>query len=259
MSFLTVLDTYDKISLEEMDGVKLMDRTDTKFSFREDQLGSILESVRDNYRSLEIKEKRIAAYHTLYYDTSTLELYIKHHNGILNRYKIRHRTYVDSELGFLEVKFKNSKGRTIKTRIRKKDVPYVFGNDEEKFLAGELPFQPSILVPTVWVNYKRITLVSKNSPERLTIDVQLEFIRQDETVKMNNLVIAEVKQDKKQNSAFIKKMKELHIREGGISKYCLAIVNTQKGIKKNSFKPKLINLKKILNYDVTADSRSADL
>ena len=43
-------------------------------------------------------------------------------------------------------------------------------------------------------------------------------------------------------------MKQLHIREGGISKYCLAIVNTEEKVKKNSFKPKLINLQKVLHY-----------
>jgi hypothetical protein len=146
------------------------------------------------------------------------------------------------------VKFKNNKGRTIKTRIKKKDVPFVFENETEKFLSGELPFEPHALVPTVWVNYNRITLVSKNSPERLTIDTGLTFIKDNETVKMDNLVIAEVKQDKKQNSVFIRKMKDLHIIEGGISKYCLAIAKTTEHVKKNTFKPKLITLQKILSY-----------
>lgn len=253
MSFTETLYNFDRITLEEMDGVKLMDRTDTKFSFHESQLNYILETVSDRYFALEIKEKRMAAYHTLYYDTTNLDLYTRHHNGLLNRYKIRHRTYVDSDLGFLEVKFKNNKGRTIKTRIKKKDVPFVFENEAEQFLEKELPFEPRVLVPTVWVNYSRITLVSKTSPERLTIDTGLEFIKEGKTTKMSNLVIAEVKQDKKQVSHFIRLMKELHIREGGISKYCLAIVNTEDKVKKNSFKPKLITLQKILTHDIVAN------
>lgn len=247
MDFREVLNNFDKITLAEMDSVKLMDRTDTKFTFREDQLSYILQTMQDKYKSLEINEKRLATYHTLYYDTKQLDLYIRHHNGLLNRYKVRHRTYVDSNLGFLEVKFKNNKERTIKTRIKKRDVPLEFSGDTEDFLKQETPFSPQVLVPVVWVNYKRITLVSKTTPERLTIDTGLEFVKDGRTIKMKNLVIAEVKQDKKQGSEFIKLMKQLHIREGGISKYCLAIVNTQDKIKKNSFKPKLITLQKVLN------------
>ena len=103
-----ILYQFKKNSLQEMDGVKLMDRTDTKFSFRKDQLSNILHLIRSNYTSLEINEKRIARYHTLYYDTPGFELYLKHHNGVLNRYKIWHLTYIDSNLAFLVVKFKNN-------------------------------------------------------------------------------------------------------------------------------------------------------
>ncbi|MFN6037431.1 MAG: polyphosphate polymerase domain-containing protein [Bacteroidota bacterium] len=246
MAFRETIHKFDKISLEEMDGVKLMNRTDTKFTFHENHLNDVLLSIKDKYRVLEINDKRASAYDTLYYDTSALDLYMKHQNGMLNRYKIRHRTYVDSNIGFLEVKFKNNKGRTIKTRIKKKDVPNVFREDSESFLKTQLPFDPSVLVPTVWVNYKRITLVSKFSTERLTIDTDLEFMKDGLNFKMEKLVIAEVKQDRKKVSAFIELMKKLHIREGGISKYCLAVISTFPQIKRNSFKPKLITLKKII-------------
>ena len=64
-----------------------------------------------HYKCVEIENKRVSQYQTLYYDTKDMKLYNEHHNGHLNRYKIRHRTYVDSNLSFLEVKFKNNKGR----------------------------------------------------------------------------------------------------------------------------------------------------
>lgn len=248
MSLLETINTFDKISLEEMDSVKLMNRTDTKFTFNEIHLNEILASVRDNYKILEINNKRASTYYTLYYDTPSLDLYMKHQNGGLNRYKVRHRTYVDSSIGFLEVKFKNSKERTIKTRIKKKEVPTQFQDESESFLKSQVPFDPMTLVPSVWVNYSRITLVSKTTQERLTIDTGLEFVREGQHYKMENLVIAEVKQDRKQVSRFIELMKKLHIREGGISKYCLAVISTVPKIKMNSFKPKLISLKKIIPH-----------
>ena len=111
-----------------------------------------------------------------------------------------------------------------------------------------MPFNPHTLLPAVWVNYKRITLVGKNAPERLTIDFDLQFVKESQKIDMPNLIIAEVKQSKKQESSFIQLMKRLHIREGGISKYCLAVIKTEKEIKKNSFKPKLLTLNKIINH-----------
>jgi hypothetical protein len=141
----------------------------------------------------------------------------------LNRFKIRHRTYIESEIGFLEVKFKNNKGRTIKERIKKNEVPQIWDEASEIFLNSKLPFESKSLKPVVWINYKRITLVSKTTAERVTIDLDMEFIGNNNKVDLSKLVIAEVKQDNKKQSVFIDAMKHYHIREGSLSKYCMAI------------------------------------
>jgi len=112
-----ILANFDPIMLEEMDSVKLMDRTDTKFVFSFDQLPGILEAIRPYYRALEISGTRVSKYETLYYDTDDFNLYQRHHCGKMNRYKIRSRKYVESDLHFFEVKYKNNKGRTINNRI----------------------------------------------------------------------------------------------------------------------------------------------
>lgn len=246
-SVQNILMHFEPTSLKEMDTVKLMDRTDTKFTFTENELEKVLLMVKDDYKVLEVEGKRQSAYKTLYYDTDNLKMYLNHHNGHLNRYKIRHRTYVDSDTGYLEVKFKNNKGRTIKERIKKKLTPMNWEKDTGDFLLAKTPFSPEVLKPTLWVNYKRITLVSKNNTERVTIDVDLEFINEGLTQNLNSLVIAEVKLDKKSPSVFLSKMKELHIREGSISKYCMGIALTKPYAKKNNFKEKLQSLKNILH------------
>lgn len=247
MNLDSVIDKFDPISLTEMDSVKLMDRTDTKFTFNLAQLPQILEDVLNDYRVLEVEGKRVSRYKTLYFDTKDLDLYIKHHNGQLNRYKIRHRTYVESNLGYLEVKFKNNKGRTIKNRIKDLEVPEGWKGKNEVFLNNMTPFQPSTLVPTIWVNYSRLTLVNKHSAERLTIDLGLEFDKNGKKVNLSQLVIAEVKQEKRKASPILSVLKKYHIREGSISKYCMAIAMTTDSIKKNNFKEKLLNVKQILN------------
>ena len=64
----------------------------------------------------EIDGQRLTAYDTLYYDTLDLQMYLRHHDRQLRRQKIRVRTYVDSQLTFLEVKNKSNKGRTLQAR-----------------------------------------------------------------------------------------------------------------------------------------------
>lgn len=248
-----ILDHYSSTHLNEMDRVKLMDRTDTKFTFHLGVLPQILSDMLPFYTCLEINGRKQSNYRTLYYDTDDLMLYNKHHNGELNRYKIRHRTYVDSNQGYLEVKFKNNKGRTIKERIKEQWPAAVFENASYTFLSGEIPIDPNTLKPVVWINYSRITLVSKQTAERVTIDLNLQFKNETNVVNLDTLVIAEIKQQKKTKSPFTATMKKMRIREGSISKYCFAIAFTHKGAKKNNFKEKILSLKHILTYDMVTD------
>ena len=237
-----ILRQFEPITLKEMDGVKLMNRTDTKFIFNVSHYATVMNEIMEHYRVLEVEGKRISRYETLYYDTGKFDLYNKHHQGKLNRYKIRHRTYVESNLGFLEVKFKNNNGRTIKTRISQKDIPYSWNSESELFLKQMLPFQPQVLVPVIWVNYSRLTLVNRRSAERLTIDLGLEFKNNGTCRKLEKLVIAEVKQEKRQASPFMQVMRKYHHREGSISKYCMGIAFTCNEVKKNNFKSKLLTI-----------------
>ncbi len=241
------LSEFNSITLQEMDGVKLMDRTDTKFTFNIKELPIVLDEAKNHYRILEIEGNRISRYKTLYFDTQNFALYNQHHCGKLNRYKIRHRTYVESNIGFLEVKFKNNKGRTLKTRIKELEVPELNTGKAFEFLKKMLPFDPLILTPKIWINYSRITLVNKTSAERLTLDLNLEFERDGKTEVLDQLVIAEVKQDSKIASPFVAIMRNKHIRQGSISKYCFGVASSYSEVKKNNFKRKLSNVKKIIN------------
>ena len=241
------LNQFNPITLQEMDGVKLMDRTDTKFTFNINNLATILEEAKNYYRILDVEGNRISRYKTLYFDTEDFDLYNEHHSGKLNRYKIRHRTYVESNIGFLEVKFKNNKGRTLKTRIKEIEVPELHTGKAFEFLKNTLPFDPLILLPKIWINYSRITLVNKVSAERLTLDLNLEFEKDGKTELLDQLVIAEVKQDSKIASPFVAIMRKKHIRQGSISKYCFGVASSYKEVKKNNFKRKLSNVKKIIN------------
>ena len=233
-----------------MDAVKLLQRTDTKFIFHANQLARILELTKSDYSVLEINNRRVRDYKTLYYDTTEFALYQAHLRGKLNRYKIRYRNYMDSHTGFLEVKFKTNKDRTIKSRLKASEPLTAWNSEAIQFIKTHTPYGPATLVPSLWVNYSRITLVNINTKERLTLDLNIEFINGINTKKLQPLIIAEVKKDKAKNSPFFVIMKSMAIKELSISKYCMAMVYAEPKVKTNRFKETLRSIKKITDYDI---------
>ena len=110
--------SFSPIKLAEMDNVKLMSRSDTKFAFKFSKLPELLNQMMPFYKVLEINGKFIHDYKSLYFDTDDRKFYLDHHNGRVNRNKVRFREYVGSDLTFLEIKRKNNKGKTIKKRMK---------------------------------------------------------------------------------------------------------------------------------------------
>ena len=97
---------FEPISLNEMEHVSLLKRVDTKYLLSTMHLSGILAYLTESYRILSVNHVRVNRYETLYFDTPNFMFYFKHHNGQLNRHKIRCRRYVSSDLSFLEIKHK---------------------------------------------------------------------------------------------------------------------------------------------------------
>jgi hypothetical protein len=243
----SLLDTFEPITLEEMDRVKLMDRVDLKFNFNIGKLPALLEAVRNEYRVLEVSGTRMSRYETLYYDTPAWDLFRQHHNGKTNRYKIRLRRYVESDLNFFEIKYKNNKGRTVKNRVKKKDLDRNITGSTAGFFKDATGMDPEKVEAKLWVNYTRITLVNRHADERLTIDIDLEVKSENDSFSFGSLVIVEAKQSKASATPFTRLLREMHIPQGGTSKYCLAVSKLVPEVKKNNFKPALLTIDKILN------------
>ena len=238
------LNELDPISLKEMDKVALMNRTDTKFIFSVSTLIDVLSKLKKHYYSLEINGIRAANYKTLYFDTEKKDLFLRHQNGKKNRYKIRIRKYIDSNLCFLEVKLKTNKNRTIKKRVKIADFETELSQVSKDFIHDKSSLEPTTLVPALWNDFTRLTLVSRTSQERLTIDLNLSF-ESTSKKELNYLVIAEVKRESNSPSEFIKIVKDKHIRQGSMSKYCIGSVLLQKKLKYNNFKPQLLAINKL--------------
>lgn len=239
---------FETISLQEMDQVKLMNRTDTKFWFHQSKLKSILEQVKNDYFVLCMLGETVFPYRTIYFDTQDNAMYQAHHNGKLNRYKVRRRTYVLSNMNFLEVKFKNNKGLTIKKRIPAELPGYEFSENERQFLSGLLPFDPAELHATLMNSFSRITLVNKNFYERCTIDVDLNFETEQLRRPLQNMVIIEVKQQGRTiASPIISALVGSGIISSGFSKYAIGRVLTDSQVKYNAMKPRLRQIQKTLH------------
>ena len=243
------INSFESISLEKVDEVKLLNRMDTKFVFRAEILPVILARLSSSYLILEIDQVRIQRYETLYFDTPGHTLYLNHHNKRLNRFKVRSRKYVDSGLCFFEIKFKNNKSRTIKERNKQKGPQEEITGKRERLLTSHTKLTPDMLKPAIWVNFSRITLVSRDMSERVTIDTGLTFKNESAERAYPGAVIAEVKQDRTGSSVIADILHQEHVPGANISKYCLGIVSLNQHIKQNNFKLKLLHFNK-LNHDI---------
>lgn len=241
-----ILSTYNSISLEETKSrAELITRFDEKYIIPTRLLENILLACRKDYDVLEITGKKLLNYETIYYDTPDLDLYDAHHSGHLNRTKIRIRRYIDTGVSFLETKFKNNKGFTVKSRkMLDESIQHPLSELRLSPTRKNEKIQKENLCASATVLYRRITLVNKTHPERVTIDTDIEFQHHEEKVKLKDYIIAEIKKDRKQQSPFKNSIQHLQLKSGAISKYCLAILHLYNKIKKNRFKPQLHLLNK---------------
>lgn len=230
-----------------MDSVQLLNRVDTKYVLSNKQLLDILEHLVPHYQILEIQGLRTARYKSLYFDTEELDHYMRHHNGHPNRYKVRIRRYIDSDLCFLEIKHK-SKGRTDKQRIKISDFELDLSDSSVEFISQILPETKS-LKPSLWNSFNRITLVNQELKERVTFDIGLHFkedIHSENDLGYDDIVIAEIKQEREnRKSPIMKLLRAHHIPRAKVSKYCIGMGLTNPKIKKNRFKQKYLLIDKI--------------
>ncbi len=239
-----LIQKFHPISLEEMDGIKLMNRTDTKFVTSIAKLNELLRMAGEEYRVQEIDGKRNMSYATIYFDSRDYAFYNAHHDGHASRQKVRVRSYVDSHLSFLEVKTKDNHGKTHKSRIAASSLEEEGAID---FLRRNLRLDPRLLEQKIANSFRRITLVNKKKTERLTIDTNLEFKNLTTGVQRSlpQLAIIELKRDGLQPSPVLAMLRELRIHPSGFSKYCIGEALTNPDLRINRMKPRLQRLMKI--------------
>lgn len=240
-----LLQGFEGISLDEVEDLKaqLLTRVESKHLMTFRQCWELVQTLSGSYRVLDINHVRMGRYETLYYDNASFLSYLQHHNGKGNRYKLRMRYYESSGETFLEVKKKTNKGSSEKNRLKTSAPSDGFLPEEVHFLERAFPFDCREFHPVIRTAYDRVTLVSRESPERITFDTGISFHDGHRGVSYPSLVIGEVKYKKGlRNSPAQSAIRRMGIRKRGFSKYCTGVALLYDQLKHNRFKEHLLYL-----------------
>lgn len=207
---------------------ELQTRHDTKFIVFPSVLERLLADVGHEFQALDIQGHRVFAYSSTYFDTPDLVTYRDHLMGRRRRYKVRTRSYLDSTLCNLEVKFAGLRGTTDKHRVPHPAHAADHLSPDALHSIGVIMTEnglsrPENLAASVTTTYRRTTLVSRTRPVRLTCDVDLA-ITMDRQRKRGLLdrTLVEVKTETPRDP-LICALIRLGARPVDISKYCAAV------------------------------------
>ena len=236
----SVANKFSATSLDELNSMAMDNRIDSKFLLPKSLLADVLNHLSGNYAILTVGNESIFTYENTYFDTPDRFFYKSHHNGKLNRQKLRFRRYKESGVCVLETKLKNNKSRTIKERI---SIYQDNQNDINSFVNQHIHSTKGSLSPKLFNNYHRMTFVHLHNNEKVTVDFNLSFENPDNNLSyhIDDYFVVEVKaKDKVYRSEFATYCKANGIRKKRFSKYCMGTCLTNDhALKKNNFKKEL--------------------
>lgn len=243
MSFLNAMDT---VSLTELDAVALLNRIDSKYVLNKQQLKHILPVIEQHYKVLQIESDKIFTYENNYFDTKDLQFYYDHHNGYVNRMKVRSRKYVETDTSFFEIKRKQHIDRTSKTR-EEIDGLITSIDETKKAAVQELSRKPIANLSLILNNsFNRITFVNKQQSERITLDFNIHFSDEFSQREFSDLYVLEIKQSKSNGRSIITDLlKKNNIREQSFSKYIFGVIALKENVRMNNFLPLIKKINKL--------------
>jgi len=240
----TITEQFAPITLAEMNArAALQTRADNKYILSADRFATFVDALRSTCHVLDIKGRRAFAYDTLYFDTPDMVSYWSYMQGRRRRFKARSRHYLDSSQCVFELKLKGGRGETIKHKINyTQDDLALVTPAAEIFIRqclqedyGLTLAQP--LVPTVLTHYRRVTLASTTSVERITCDFELAFAT-DGVWKgkiMPGYVLIETKSERGRSDTD-HLLWRLGARPMSGSKYCLGLSLARPDLRNNLFR-----------------------
>ena len=190
------------ISLEDLVAeAELLTRVDRKYVMTEAEADTVLAALPERTRVLTIDGRRAFAYESCYFDTADLLSFRMAAHGRRRRFKLRTRSYVDTEDAYLELKTRGARSTTVKERIVYDfDVRDELTDEGRAYAATGLialgipRLREDELQPTLATRYERTTLLAPDGGGRATIDRDLSWELADgDELRVPGLVIVETK------------------------------------------------------------------
>lgn len=247
---------FNYLNLCDVGKAQFMRRIDSKYLVQAEWAFEILSFLKQHYFIVENKEQLMPEYFSEYFDSSGFTMYLDHHNRRAKRYKVRLRHYKASGDVFLEVKTRMPSGETLKKRTEitnnSIDNPTV-----EAFVKKNIPFRFNELTRTLYTTFNRITLVSFDFNERVTMDFNIMLKNPTHAVNLSNICVIESKRDKYNSSSFlIDHLKQYGYRQTGFSKYSIGCALLYNNLKSNNFKPIITHINKYKNENALVNTTS---
>lgn len=234
----------------------LMHRVDQKYlvtaaTFRQ-LMDLAAQRLGDGLQVLDIDRQRVMGYESVYYDSPDLLGFRAHVQGRRRRYKVRSRSYVETGVSFVEVKYKTPAQTTHKVRTVYPDAPEPGREsltslpDHGVAFAGrviadayDLPL-PDRMEPVLRTTNRRATfLVGEHGSRgagRMTVDVALEFDDGDSRSRLRpDMLLIETKSS---GSPLVVDhlLRTLGERPVAMSKYCVGLSLLRDGVAGNRWR-----------------------
>jgi hypothetical protein len=231
------LDAFPRATPELLERRALLRRADTKFLGSDAQVAQVLSTLTADYALLGT-----APYFTLYFDTDDRRCFHDHRVGRRIRHKVRIRHYDDRKLTYLEIKSRQNGAITTKHRTQLPYESVALGEAERAFVEKHTGIPGETLHPAVWINYRRITLLSLEHNERFTIDLDLRVAPpgdRDGLIKdLSGVAFFEIKQAPlRRDTPVIQRLRSFGLRPRSISKYCAGVIYADPATRHNRLRP----------------------
>ena len=213
-----------EISLKEAKKIKLFNRVEKKYILTPSQLYDFYKYLSsDSFYIVKENEDFVFNYHSTYYDTDNLDMYNDHKSGKNNRQKIRIRKYPNGNT-YLEIKSKvDGISKKIRRKINSEDI-YTLNDWIKKNLNYSLNLNKKLDI-----DYKRITFISEDKSERITIDTEIKFYNYlTNSYGFINDIVVEVKHEENYPSSVEMYFIRNNIEYKKFSKYYTGISLTKK-------------------------------
>lgn len=196
MRDLTAASRLQAIDLARLDTIApLLTRKDRKYVVPTSLVEELISS--QDLMVLEIDGLRSFRYESVYFDTPDRVSYRDAAHKRRRRFKVRTRSYLDTETCLLEVKTRQRRGLTRKNRM-----PYPFNQRTELTAEGirfveqfdeVAPFGKQ-LSPSLTTRYSRTTFLEPASGSRVTVDFDLECeTPEGDSLRLPDLAVVETK------------------------------------------------------------------